>query len=81
MLPPKFAKMAGLGAFGACAGLVAVYLGVVFLTRPLALNGIDGTNAAVAWIATGGLTVALIILHVVIGRQLLKYADGRREPL
>jgi hypothetical protein len=81
MLPPKFAKLAGLGAYGACAGLLAVYLGVIFLTRPLALNGLDRTNAAVAWIAIGGVTVALIVIHVVIGRQLLKYADGRRETI
>jgi hypothetical protein len=80
-MPPKFAKLAGLGAYGACAGLVAVYAGVVFLTRPLALNGLDRTNAAVAWIAVGGLTLALIIVHVVIARQLLKYADGKRESI
>jgi hypothetical protein len=81
MLPPNIAKLAGLGAFGACAGLVAVYAGVIFLTRPLALNGLDRTNAVIAWIAVGGLTLALIIVHVVIGKQLLKYADGRRESL
>jgi hypothetical protein len=81
MLPPNIAKLAGLGAYGACAGLLGVYAIVIFLTRPLALNGLDRTNAAVAWIAVGGLTLALIIVHVVIGRQLLKYADGRREPL
>lgn len=80
-MPPKFAKLAGLGAFGASAGLVAVYAGVIFLTRPLALNGLDRTNAAVAWIALGGVTLALIIVHVVIGKQLLKYADGRRETI
>lgn len=81
MLPPKFAKLAGLGAFGASAGLLAIYAGVIFLTRPLALNGLDRTNAAVAWIAVGGLTLALIIIHIVIGRQLLKYADGVRETI
>ena len=81
MLPPKIAKLAGLGAFGASAGLLAIYVGVIFLTRPLALNGLDGTTAAVAWISTGGLTLALIAIHVVIGKQLLKYANGRPEPL
>ena len=80
-MPPKFAKLAGLGAYGASAGLLAIYLGVIFLTRPLALNGLDRTNAAVAWIAIGGLTLALIIVHVVIGRQLLKFADGVRETI
>jgi hypothetical protein len=80
-MPPKIARLAGLGAFGACAGLFAIYLGLVFLTRPRASGGIDLTNAAVAWIALGGLFAALIIVHIVIGKQLLKYADGRRETI
>ena len=82
-MPPKFAKLAGPGAFGACGGLVAVYLGLVYLTRPHAGGGIDLINAAVAWIALGGLFAALIILHVVIGKRLLMLADkpGVRHPL
>jgi hypothetical protein len=74
-MPPKFAKLAGLGAFGASAGLALLYLAlVVLLMRPSALHGIDGTNAAVAWIALGGLFAALIIAHVAIGKQLLLLA-------
>ena len=80
-MPPKIAKLAGLGAFGACAGLLALYFGLVFLTRPRSTGGIDVTNSAVAWIALGGVFAALIILHVVLGRQLLKFASGVREPL
>jgi hypothetical protein len=74
-MPSKFAKLAGLGAFGASAGLLAIYLGLVFLTLPRPRGGIDPTNAAVAWIALGGLFAALIAVHVVIGRQLLKLAE------
>lgn len=82
-MPPKIAKLAGLGAFGACAGLLALYLGLVFITRPVARGGIDVVNASVAWIALGGLIVALIVAHVAIGRQLLLLARGRdvRHPL
>jgi hypothetical protein len=82
-MPPKIAKLAGLGAFGACAGLFALYLGLVFLTRPRPAGGIDITNAAVAWIALGGVFAALIIIHVVIGKRLLLLADrpGVRHPL
>ena len=79
-MPPKIAKLAGLGAFGACAGLLALYLFIAFLSRPVKLGGIDSTNAIVAWIALGGLFAALIIAHVAIGKQLLKLsrgADGR----
>ena len=75
-MPPKYARLAGLGAFGACAGLLALYLLLVYLTRPLTRGGIDIVNAVVAWIALGGLFAALIIVHVVIGRQLLRAAQG-----
>jgi hypothetical protein len=77
-MPPRIAKLAGLGAFGACAGLLALYLAMLFLTRPLARGGIDFTNAVVAWISLGGLIAALIAVHVVIGRQLLLLAKGDR---
>lgn len=82
-MPPKIAKLAGLGAFGACAGLLALYLGLVFLTRPAARGGIDAVNASVAWIALGGLILALVAVHVVIGRQLLLLAKGEgvKHPL
>ena len=74
-MPPKFAKLAGLGAFGASAGLALMYLAlVVLLMRPSSLHGIDGINAAVAWISLGGLFAALIIVHVAIGKQLLLLA-------
>ncbi len=82
-MPPKIAKFAGLGAFGACACLLALYLLLVFVARPTRTGGIDPTNAAVAWIALGGLFAALIIVHVVIGRQLLVLARGAdvKHPL
>jgi len=82
-MPPKIAKLAGLGALGACAGLLALYALLVFITRPARLGGIDGINAAVAWISLGGLFAALIIVHVVLGKQLLRLARGAdiRYPL
>lgn len=82
-MPPRIARLAGLGAFGACAGLLALYLGLVFISRPGRLAGIDATNAVVAWIALGGLIAALIVVHIVIGRQLLllgrEAGKGKRE--
>lgn len=83
-MPPKIAKLAGLGAFGAAAGLLGLYLAlVVLLMRPSPLHGIDGINAAVAWISLGGLFAALIVAHVAIGKQLLLLAKGEhiRRPL
>ena len=80
---PRIAKLAGLGAFGACACLLGLYLLLVFLTRPQSSGGIDIVNAVVAWIALGGLFAALIIVHVMIGRRLLRLAKGDqlRHPL
>jgi len=80
-MPPKIARLAGLGAFGACAGLLALYLGLVFLTVPRVRGGIDMTNAIVGWISLGGLFAGLIIAHVVIGKQLLRLAAGGKHPL
>ena len=76
-MPPKIAKLAGLGAFGAAAGLLGLYLAlVILLMRPSSLHGIDAINAAVAWISLGGLFAALIIAHIAIGKQLLLLAKG-----
>jgi hypothetical protein len=82
-MPPKYAKLAGLGAFGACAGLLALYLGLVLITRPSSAGGIDRINSLVAWIALGGLFAALIIVHIAIGKQLLRLAKGAdvKHPL
>src|SRR5207237_9260933 len=82
-MPPKIARLAGLGAFGACAGLLALYLLLVYVTRPSARGGIDAVNATVAWIALGGLVAALIVAHVMIGNQLLRLAQRGhlRHPL
>jgi hypothetical protein len=82
-MPPKYARLAGLGAFGAGGGLFGLFLLLVFLTRPSVRGGIDSVNAAVAWIALGGLFLALIAAHIVIGRQLLRLAKGEsiRHPL
>ena len=80
-MPPKIARLAGLGAFGACAGLLALYLGLVFLTLPRGSGGIDMTNAIVGWISLGGLFAGLIIAHVVIGKRLLLLSRGGKQAL
>jgi len=76
VLPPRIAKLAGLGAYAACGGFLLLYLLIVYVTRPTGRGGIDTTQAAVAWIALGGVFLAIIGAHVVIGRRLL--AMGRQ---
>lgn len=82
-MPPRLARLAGWGAFAACAGLVALYGLLVYLTRPMPLSGLDLTNAVVVWVSLGGVFAALIVLHVAIGRQLLRLGRGAgaRDPL
>jgi hypothetical protein len=82
-MPPKIARFAGLGAFGACAGLVALYLLLAWVARPTRTGGIEPTLSWVTWIALAGVFAALIIVHVAIGRQLLRLAQGAdiRHPL
>ena len=78
-MPPKIARLAGLGAFGAVAGLLALYLFVVFITRPTAASGLTAALAAVVWIALGVVFAGLIVLHIAIGRQLLELGRGEND--
>jgi hypothetical protein len=83
---PKFEvilKLLGMGAFGALGGLSAAYGGFVMLTAPSRASGIDSTNAAVGWIAVGGVLLALMVLHIVLGKQLLRLSQGldKKHPL
>ena len=76
-MPPKFAKLAGMGALGAIVGFLALYALIVKITVPGRSSGIDATQSIVAWIAIGIVILALAALHVVIGRQLLGIGKGR----
>ncbi len=78
-MPPKIARLAGLGAFAACAGLALLYLFLAYTSRPTPRGGIDRINAVVTWISLGGLFLALIGAHVVMGRRLLDLARGARK--
>lgn len=70
-MPPKIARLAGLGAFGASAGMVALFALIVFITRPTPLGGMTMTLSLVTWISLAVVFAALIAAHVAIGKQLL----------
>ena len=53
-MPPRIARLAGLGAFGACAGLIALFLLIAWISRPTRTGGIDPTLAWIVWIALAG---------------------------
>ena len=70
-MPPKIARLAGLGAFGACAGMLALFALIIFFTRWTPLGGMMPALSAVTWISLAIVFAALIAVHVAIGRQLM----------
>lgn len=80
-MPPKIARLAGLGALGACVGFVALFLFIAKLGSPSPTGGMTPALAAVAWISLGLVVLALIAFHVVIGRQLLDASKGGSRPV
>ncbi|HEV7992316.1 MAG TPA: hypothetical protein VGP25_10870 [Gemmatimonadaceae bacterium] len=80
-MPPKIAKLAGLGAFAACGGIAALYLLFVYGTRPEQSSGMDGTQRFIAWLSVAGVLLALLGVHLLIGRQLFALAKGERRGL
>ncbi len=80
-MPPKIARLAGLGAFAACGGIAALYALFVFITRPTTYAGMDGTLRFISWFTVAGVLLALLLVHVVIGRQLLALARGEPQRI
>jgi hypothetical protein len=70
-MPPKIARLAGLGAFGACAGMVALFALIIFITRSTPLGGMMPALSYLTWISLAVVFAALIVTHIAIGRQLL----------
>jgi len=75
-MPPKIARLAGLGALGACVGFLALFVYVAYLSRHTATGGMMPALSAVSWISLGLVVLALIAVHVAISRQLLYLGRG-----
>jgi len=80
-MPPRIARLAAYGAFGASALFLAIYALIAIASLPRSTGGIDGTLAAVTWISVGFAVLALIGVHVVIARGLLAIARGERRAV
>jgi hypothetical protein len=80
-MPPKIARLAGFGALAACGGIAALYALFLFVTRPSPTSGLDSTERFLAWFTVAGVILALIGVHVVLGRQLLLLAKGEPQRL
>lgn len=75
-MPKNYAKLAGLGAFGACAAFVALFALVADISRHTTTGGMMPVLSAVTWISVGLVVVGLIAVHVAIGKQLLAVSRG-----
>ena len=80
-MPPKIARLAGLGAFGACVAFAALFAYVAYLCMPTPTGGIEIGQSMVVWISLGVVLLALIAIHVVLGKQLMRVADGSPRPV
>jgi hypothetical protein len=80
-MPPRIAKLAAYGAFGAVLLFVAIYALIAYVSLPRRTGGIDGIEATVTWISVGLVVVALIAVHVIIARALLDLGRGDRRAL
>ena len=59
-MPPRIAKLAGLGAYGACLGMLALFALLIFLTRP---------------VPQGGITPVLVVRHVDLAGHRVRLPD------
>jgi hypothetical protein len=75
-MPPKIARLAGLGALGASVGFLALFAYVAYISRHTATGGMMPALSAVSWISLGLVVLALIAVHVAISRQLLYIGRG-----
>lgn len=80
-MPPKIARLAGLGAFGACAGFVALYAYVSWISRHTSTGGMTPVLSVIVWISIGLVVLALIGVHVVLAKQLFAMARGDAQPV
>jgi hypothetical protein len=70
----RFMRMAGIGALGAAAGILGLYVVIVLFTLPYR-GGLDLWNSLIVWVSVGGVVALLITVHLVYARILLRYAS------
>jgi hypothetical protein len=80
-VPPKYARLAGLGAFAACGAFVLLFLVVAYASRHTPTGGMMPVLSWVTWLSVALVILALVAVHVYLGRQLLKLAQGKPTSL
>jgi hypothetical protein len=74
----RFAKLAALGAYGVGAGTIALFALIAWVSRPTPTGGIDATSAILTWISGAVPAIAIVVVHIVYARILLRYANRAR---
>ena len=80
-MPPKFARLAGLGAFAACGGFLLLFVLLAWVSRHTPTGGMMPVLSWVTWVSVALVVLALIGVHVYLGRQLLRLARGGKTGL
>jgi hypothetical protein len=80
-MPPRIAKLVGYGAFAAILLFIAIFGLIAWAALPARTGGIDRTLATVTWISVGVTILALIGVHVLVGRELLAVGRGDRRSI
>ena len=80
-MPPRIARLAGLGAFAVSAVLLLLIVLFILWTWPANSSGLDGTERFLSWFGVAGVLLALMAVHIVIGRRLLAAARDTPQPV
>jgi hypothetical protein len=73
-MPPRIAKLAGLGAY---AGMLALFAVIIYLTRSVPQGGMTPVLAYLTWLSLAVVFACLIAAHIAIGKQLMHIGNGR----
>jgi hypothetical protein len=66
-------RLAALGAYGVCAGCVALFALFVWVAMPTPTAGLDFEHSLITVVAVGVICSALIGAHVAMARQIMGY--------
>jgi hypothetical protein len=66
-------RLAALGAYGVCAGVVALFALFVWVAMPSPTTGIDFEHSLITVASVAVICAALIAAHVAMARQIMGY--------
>lgn len=79
-MPKMIARLLGLGAYAASVAFAVLFVLLAYASRPTPVGGIDDTLAHVTWLAMGGVMLAIAVVHIGLGKQLMVIARDGDKP-